>query len=513
MSHVEGGGVAAGEAAPLLLEVRGISKRFAGVQALEDISFTVRAGEVRALLGENGAGKSTLVKILAGAQSADSGEILVDGEVLTRATPAASRAAGIAVVHQEFNLVPHMTVLDNLFLGTEMNGAGFLRLALQRRRAGEVATRMGVDLPLSARVEGLTVAQQQRVEIARALLEGSKVIVMDEPSAVLAGTELDLLFGIIRTLRDQGVGVIYISHRLSELRALADSVTVLRDGRFIATRAMADVTESDLVRLMVGRDVRGEHAAREHFGGEILAVRNLQLFRRTQPFDVSVAAGEVVGIAGLVGAGRSRLANVLAGLHKPFSGTTSIEGKPLRYGQPARAIASGVAVVPEDRRHEGVVLDLDISENVILPNLENVTWRGFVRRSSARALADRVIAELGVRPANPRHPAGLLSGGNQQKVVFGKLAVRSPAPRVFVLDEPTRGIDIGAKEEVYTLISRLTREGAAVVLISSDLPEILRCSHRIYVMRSGTIVGELPGGATEEDVMSMAVSEDDGSAS
>ncbi|WP_296603468.1 sugar ABC transporter ATP-binding protein [Nocardioides sp.] len=489
-----------------LLRMRGISKRYGGVQALSAVDLDLRAGEVHALLGENGAGKSTLIKVLAGATQPDEGTVEIDGQVSAMATPAAARAAGVSVVHQEFSLVPTLTVLENLFLGTEIRARfGRVDWRAQRRAATEAAARMGVPLALDRRVETLSIAEQQRVEIARSLLFDAKIIVLDEPSAVLAGRELEQLFEIVRGLRDSGTGVVYISHRLSELTSLADRVTVLRDGKRVETRPMEGTTEADLIRLMVGRDIDAARHDRQHHGDVVLEVSGVRLFKGGPEIDLTVAAGEVVGIAGLVGSGRTRLANSLAGIHRPHAGEVRLCGRAVRLGSPRASVAAGMAVIPENRRDEGALLPHTISENVALPNLREVSRGGLVRRESERKLAEQVIARLDVRPKDTEARVGGLSGGNQQKVVIGKSLVRSPVPQLFVFDEPTRGIDVPAKHEVHRAIADLAAAGSAVILISSELPEVLQCSHRILVMREGAIAGELPMGASEEDVMSLAV--------
>ena len=493
-----------------LLEVKDVHKSFGGVRALRGVSLEVRPGEVHALLGENGAGKSTLVKILAGAERPDSGTLVWEGESLSQMTPREAQERGLAVVHQEFSLVPDLSVLDNLFLGREpRQKRALVDRAAESRLARRLEERMGVPLELDSPVATLSVAERQRVEIARALTFDANLIIMDEPSAVLAGHELEHLFRIVRALRDQGVAVIYISHRLVEIGHLADRVTVLKDGAYIATRDVADVDEQELIRLMVGRDLQ-PLAARITARGEVLVdVQDLRLHPTTKPFSFQVRAGEVVGLAGLVGSGRTTVADTLAGLFKPDAGVIRRNGRPVRLPTPRHAMRERIAVIPEDRRQDGILLPVSIRENIGLPNMDRVTRWGVVSRRRELALSTRMVKDLDIRTPTVNRAAGLLSGGNQQKVVLGKWLARDPVPEVFILDEPTRGVDIGAKAEVYRLIARLAENGAAVLLISSELPEVLTCSHRILVMRDGTLAGELSAeAATEETIMQLAVGDD-----
>jgi len=493
-------------AAPLL-EVHDIRKRYGGVEALKGVSFDVLPGEVHALLGENGAGKSTLIKILAGAERADAGTLSFDGEVIDHMTPREGQRRGIAVVYQEFSLVPDLSVLENLFLGREPARRRFrLDRREAERRAHAISQRMGIPLALNAIVSSLSVAERQRVEIAHALSFDARLIIMDEPSAVLAGEELDQLFRIVRSLRDQGVAVIYISHRLVEIRQLADRVTVLKDGVHVTTREVTGMTEPELIRLMVGRNLEPAAARATKTGSRSLELIDVQLHETTEAFSVAIHAGEVVGLAGLVGSGRSSVANLLAGLAKPFGGEIRRAGQQVKLTTPRRAIAARIAVIPEDRRQEGLLLPMSLSQNVVLPNLHRMRRFGLLQGRRERQLAEECIRDLDIRPPRTSTPAGLLSGGNQQKVVLGKWLARHPVPEVFVLDEPTRGVDVGAKFEVHRLIADLAEQGAAVLLISSELPEILTCSHRVVVMREGTVAGELDREhLSEEAIMRLAV--------
>jgi len=511
MDHVgRGEGDAAARAeSPLFLSIDNICKSYGGVQALRGVSFDVRRGEVHALVGENGAGKSTLVKILAGAEHPEEGTVTCAGVEFGRLRPRDARRAGIAVVYQEFSLVPEMTVLENMFLGREpRRGRVSVDRASARRRAQVVSERMGVPLDLDAVIANLSVAERQRVEIARALTFDAQLIIMDEPSAVLAGAELQQLFEIVRTLRGSGVAIIYISHRLTEIRDLADRITVLKDGALVGTYDAASMSESQIIRLMVGRDLESVNRRVPPAGQVLLSMDDVRLYASTAPFQLRLHAGEILGVAGLVGSGRSTLASALAGLFRSHSGSIRVGERTVKLTNPRRSITAGIAVIPEDRRHDGLLLPYSIERNVSLPNLRNLTRWGFVRRRQERALAEQAVKDLDIRPATVGKAVGLLSGGNQQKVVLGKWLVRSPPPRVVVLDEPTRGVDVGAKLEVHRIVAALAESGAAVLVISSELSEILALCHRVIVMRSGTVAGELTGAAlSEEAIMHLAISD------
>jgi ABC-type sugar transport system ATPase subunit len=491
------------------LVLRGVSKAFAGVRALDDVSFDVRAGEVHALVGENGAGKSTLVKILAGAYLPDSGEIVVEDHVHAALNPRRSQQLGIAVIHQELNLLPDMSVLDNVFIGRELRRrSGSLDRAAMRRLAEATLGRLAVRLDLDAPVSDLSVAQRQLVEIAKSLVFDAKVIVMDEPSAVLAGRELDQLFAVVHALRDQGVSVVYISHRLVEIFSLADRVTVLKDGQVVGTRDLAGLGSDDIVRMMVGRDLH--EAPRPMPAADapvLLEVRGLVVRHGARPIDFSLRAGEVVGVAGLVGSGRSSLARTLAGLRTPLAGEVLRRGRRVRLTSPRSAIGHGVALVPEDRRGEGLLLPVNVGRNISLPSLSKVSTAGVVSPARERDLAAAGIREFDVRPPDQRVQVQFLSGGNQQKVVLAKWLLTDPPPEVVLLDEPTRGVDVAAKSEVHQLVAALAEHGAGILMVSSELPEILALSSRVLVMRDGAVVGELASAeATEEAVIRLAVS-------
>ena len=489
---------------PLALEVSGLAKHFPGVQALADVDFALRAGEVHALVGENGAGKSTLVKILTGAYRADAGSMRCFGEPYHPRSPADALHAGIAAIYQEFNLVPHLTVAENIFLGREPRRAGGLvdwpRL---RTMAADVLGRVRVPIDPSTHVANLSVAHQQIVEIAKALSVGARILIMDEPSAALTEHDLEALFDHVRGLKAEGVSVIYISHRLTEIFAIADTATVLRDGRVVGTRPVVDLDEMALVRMMVGRDLEaGLVSGKERSAEPLLRVEHVSSEGRVRDCSLDVHAGEIVGLAGLVGAGRTDLARAIFGA-APRTGRVFVGGEEVSPGSPRAAIAAGVGLVPEDRKLQGLILGMLVRENTTLANLAEVTSAGFISTGRERSVARGFIDELGLRPPETDRQTLNLSGGNQQKVVLAKwLFTRS---RVLMLDEPTRGIDVGAKVEIHRLMRALADSGAAILMISSELPEMLKMSDRILVLRDGSLAGELSrADASEERIMVLA---------
>jgi ribose transport system ATP-binding protein len=487
-----------------LLEMRHISKAFAGVAALQGVSFTCRAGTVHALLGENGAGKSTLIKILAGAYQADAGVILYKEQQYAHLTTRQALDNGIRIIYQELNLLPELSILDNVFLGHEPRTRwGLIDHKAMRQQAQALFTRLGITLDPDTLVGDLSVANQQMVEIAKALSQQADLIVMDEPSAILAGDELARLFTMISALKAQGVTIIYISHRLPEIFAIADEVTVLRDGRVVGTRPIDQVTRPELIQMMVGRPLEEIFPPSQGERGEpVLTVANLSA-GPVHNATFTLHRGEIVGLAGMVGSGRTELARALFGADQRRSGTVTLQGVGLDRQTPQQAIAAGLALAPEDRKAQGLFLDQPIRHNLTLPVLSRLTRNGLIQRRQESALVERARADLSIQMASAGQLVQYLSGGNQQKVVLAKWLQTKPA--VMILDEPTRGIDVGAKFEIYHLMRRLTAAGVAILLISSELPEILGMSDRILVMHNGEIAGELSHAeATEEKIMELA---------
>jgi inositol transport system ATP-binding protein len=489
------------------LQVRNLSKSFPGVRALQDVSLDVAPGTVHALMGENGAGKSTLMKIVAGLERPDAGEIRFDGQPVRLRNPHDALKRGVAMIHQELLVFPELTVAENIFMGQEP--AAPLVGWLDRRRmedgARALLERLRVSLPPRARLKELSVAQQQTVEIAKALAHRAELIIMDEPTSAISQPEVEALFGVIRDLKRQNVAVIYISHRMEEVFRIADVVTVLRDGRHVATQPIGELNAQKLIALMAGRELdltpRQASGAR---GDVALAVRSLS--RRGAFHDVSfeVGRGEVLGIAGLMGAGRTELLNAIYGLAPADAGTIEVHGVPVHIAAPRDAMRRGIALVTEDRRALGLVLQMSVQHNLTLSTLERCSRGGFVNDAEERRVADEMIETFSIRTPRREQRVSRLSGGNQQKVVMARALLAKP--EILLLDEPTRGIDIAAKADVYALIGRLANEGKAIVLVSSELPEVLSLSDRVLVMREGTIGAELdPRHVTQEEVLRHAM--------
>jgi rhamnose transport system ATP-binding protein len=490
-----------------LLQIDSISKSFAGVQALSEVSFELRPGEVHALVGENGAGKSTLIKLITGAHQPDSGTLTVQGQTITDNDPVKSRRLGIACIYQQPALFPDLTVAENLAINLERGSAWrVINWKKRREQAKKLLQRVGAKISPDATVSQLTMPQQQLVEIAGALGADARILIMDEPTASLAEAEVTNLLAVIRELRSQGVGIIYISHRLEELFDIADRVTVLRDGSHVATRPMSEVTQPELIRLMVGRDISAVFPKQiVPLGDTVLEARGLSCQESgTQNVSFKVRAGEILGMVGLVGAGRTELAKTLFGLTPADAGQILLRGRPIRVTSAAEAVEHGIAYVPEDRRRHGVILDLSVSHNASLSVLKDVSTGGILSSRRERALADSYVGKLFIKTASIGTPVGNLSGGNQQKVALARwLATK---PQVLILDEPTQGIDVGAKAEIHRLMGDLARQGLAIIMISSELPEVLGMSDRIAVMRGGTIVGEFARSeATQENIVHLAL--------
>jgi len=505
-----------------LLEFRNISKRFFGVHALEDVSFGVEEGEFHALCGANGAGKSTLMKILVGVHQPDQGEVLLDGQPVTITGPAGARRLGIDIVFQEIELPPNLTVAEAVFLAREPRRLGMVDYGRMFADTGALLERLGVPIAPTAPVESLSVAGKQLVQITRALAGETRVLIMDEPTSALTDHETEILFGILDGLRERGTTILYVSHKLDEIFRLSQRVTVLRDGRLVGTRPTAELSTDDLVRMMVGSTERDEALDPLAGGGRgpdrgtvgqrdagmepaLLEVRGLG--RQGVFHDVSfeVRRGEVLGMFGIVGAGRTEVARCLMGLDQPTSGKLLWEGRPVRFRSAAEGVAAGIALVPEDRKLQGLVLEMSLRQNASLPVVGRLTRAGIIETGRETALAGKVVRDLHVVTGGLEQEVKQLSGGNQQKVVIGKWLATNP--RLLILDEPTKGIDIAAKREVHELVRKLAGEGLAVLLISSELGEVLTLSDRLLVLHEGRVTAELdPRAATREEVMRCAVS-------
>ena len=497
-----------------LLRIQNLSKSYGGVQALRDVNLEIHKGEVHALCGENGAGKSTLIKILGGVVSPDAGSVSVEGKSLAFGNVRRAEALGVTVIHQESVAFPHLNAVDNLFVGRELRRfGGLLDRGAMREKTEAILSRLGESFDLDEPVENFPLAQRQMVGIARALLQDCRLLIMDEPTASLSGRETAVLFECVRQLRNDGVSVLYVSHRLQEVFELSDRITVFRDGAWVSTDSCSALTEPDLIQRMVGRSisVQSAHSARPDETGVTrnaetpsLALRGLSCQPDFRDVSLDVFPGEILGLGGLVGAGRSEVARCVFGVDLYDSGSVEISGMPLGAGSVEESCRAGVALVPEDRQHEGLIQAMSIRENLGLPWLRKMSSLGFIARKRIRVLASEAVERLDVKYRNIGDPVSSLSGGNQQKVVLGKWLAGNP--RVLILDEPTRGVDVGAKEEVYSLVRRLADEGVAVLLISSDLPELIRLSDRINVMCEGRIAGELVSGEiSEESILRLAL--------
>ncbi len=494
-----------------LLEMRGIDKSFPGVHALRDVRFDVRAGEVHALLGENGAGKSTLMKILAGVYARDAGTVLYKGSPVEITSPRAAQHLGISIIHQELNLAQHLTAAQNIFIGREPRR--FPRMVLDERKMNEDAAALfamlHLDLDPRTRVMDLVVAKQQMIEIAKALSFNSGLLIMDEPTASLNDREIEELFVIIRRLKERGVGIVYISHRMDEIKKIADRITVMRDGTRIGTVDAADVDMEQIITMMVGRTL--DEMNRTVSGPEssdasrvVLRVEHLNRGRSIRDVSFEVRRGEILGFAGLMGAGRTEVARAVFGADSRESGTILVEGKTVDIRKPRDAVRHGIGYLSEDRKRFGLALGMDVEANVVLASMERFTGRGGVlRRRLSRETGARYVESLSIKTPSLAQKVKFLSGGNQQKVIIAKWLVRDCD--ILIFDEPTRGIDVGAKFEIYRLLDRLVAEGKTIVMISSELPEIIRLCTRVLVMCEGRITGELSGGEiTQENIMRLA---------
>ncbi len=488
-----------------LLGMAGICKRFPGVQALQEASLAVLPGEVHVILGENGAGKSTLMKILCGQYLPDAGTVTFCGREIAPSGPQEAERLGLAMIHQELNLVPGLTVAENVFLGHESTTGGFIRRSFMSDQTRDLLDRLRCDVDPNRIVADLSVAEQQLVEIARALREQARLLVMDEPTAALSDTEIDALFEVIRTLCRQGTPVIYISHRLSEIFAIGDRVTVMRDGHTVGTLEVAETSADELIRLTVGRTIVEQVPKRPvPIGDIVLEVQDLLLHGSTQPITLAVGSGEILGVAGLMGSGRTALARAIFGADTARGGTIHVAGRRLPAHAPGSAIAAGLGFLTEDRKQQGLVLQCSVAANITLTILDRISRLGFLGLAGERTQAVQLIERLRIRTASPDQEVSLLSGGNQQKVVLARwLAAHC---RVLLFDEPTRGIDVGAKAEIYELIGELVAQGVAVVLISSEMPELLGLADRVAVMYEGGLQDVVPRSeATQERIMELAL--------
>ena len=491
----------------VIVSMENVSKSFPGVKALDNVQFELRAGEVMALLGENGAGKSTLMKILSGVYTRDGGTVRIFGQEYGDMTPKQAQAAGVAIIHQELNMCRHLSVAENMFLGREVKGTFALNNAKMEEEAGRILSELKIDISPRQIVGDLPVSKQQMVEIAKALSINAKVLIMDEPTSALTAREIDDLFRIIHQLKEEGHGIVYISHRLEELQHIVDRVTIMRDGQYITCRDFADMTMDEIIANMVGREIKEKfpHVECEK-GKKIFEVKNLNAGKMVRDISFSVYEGEIVGFAGLMGAGRTETTRAIFGADPKESGEIFVDGKEVKIRCPMDAIKNGVVLAPEDRKKDGLCTKLSIRQNLALPNLDLVcTGLGVVSRGKEQKLCDEAVENLRIKTPGVDIDAGNLSGGNQQKVVVGKWLARNS--RVVIFDEPTRGIDVGAKVEIYNLINELKKQGIAVVFVSSEMPEVMGVADRIIVMCDGRITGEVMAKeTTQNEILTLATS-------
>ena len=494
-----------GENLPPLLEVKGLTKSFPGVLALRGVSLLLKKGEVLSLIGENGAGKSTLMKILAGVQPADSGEYLIEGGPVNFQNVRDAMNRGIALIHQELNLASNLDLAANIFLGREPNKKGIIQDNEIREEATKYLQRVGLDLPTDTITGTLPIGKQQLVEIAKALSCDARVLIMDEPTSSLSQKETETLFEVVKDLKNQGISVIYISHRLGEVIELSDRVTVFRDGENAGDLAKEEINHENMVRLMVGRDLSEFYDRQIHQPGKtVLQAREIiSPAYSTIPVSFEVRAGEIVGIAGLVGAGRTELLQTIFGVTPALGGELELDGKSFRPQYPADAINAGIALAPEDRKQHGLVLPMTVRENSSLPSLERDQTKGFLNQEAELKISEKAVEQMQIKTPSIEQIARFLSGGNQQKIVLGKWLAMNP--KLLMLDEPTRGIDVGAKREIYKLMEKLAGEGMAIIFVSSEMEEVLGMADRAYIMHEGKISGELDRNElSEESIMNLA---------
>jgi ribose transport system ATP-binding protein len=489
-----------------LVRLKAIEKRFPGVHALKAVDFDLRVGEVHALMGENGAGKSTLMKCLSGVYQPDGGEILLDGKPVRISGPKDAQDHGISIIHQELMLMKDLTAAQNVFIGREPRRSfGILDEAKLNQAAAELFAQLNIRIAPTDLVAGMSVARQQMIEIAKALSYRSRVLIMDEPTAALTEAEIGDLFAMIRRLRAEGVGIVYISHRMDEIKEISDRITVMRDGAFVGTVPAKDTPMNQIISMMVGRELTETQVAFPDLtGAEVaLEVTGLKRGRMVRDVSFSLKKGEILGFAGLMGAGRTEVARAIFGADLPEAGEIRVRGKPVTIRGTRDAVLAGIGYLSEDRKHQGLALGMDVRANIGLTVMERLSDRfGRIDEGRLGRIALDFIAKLGIRTPSDRQEVRLLSGGNQQKVVIAKWLLRDSD--ILIFDEPTRGIDVGAKAEIYRLMNQLAADGKAIIVISSELPEVLRLSHRIAVMCEGRLTGILPGGATQEQIMALA---------
>ncbi|MGQ7563876.1 sugar ABC transporter ATP-binding protein [Streptococcus suis] len=486
------------------IDMTGISKSFGTNKVLESIDLTLRSGEVHALMGENGAGKSTLMNILTGLFPATSGTISIDGKEMAFSNPQEAERFGISFIHQEMNTWPDMTVLENLFLGRELKTKfGLLDQSAMRRKAEQAFQRLGVSIPLHKVIGDLSVGQQQMIEIAKSLLSDVSLLIMDEPTAALTDRETESLFGIIRSLKSEGVGIVYISHRMEEIFQITDLVTVMRDGIVVDTKLTSETSPDELVKKMVGREIDDYYPEKTAAIGDVVFEAIGLSGKAFQDVSFQVRSGEILGFSGLMGAGRTEVMRAIFGIDSLIEGEMRLNGKRIDIQEPVQAIEKGIGFLTEDRKEEGLILDFSIKDNMTLPSTKDFSPKGFFDEKTSTDFVQSLIQRLHIKSGTPTMPVSNLSGGNQQKVVLAKWI--GIAPKVLILDEPTRGVDVGAKREIYQLMNELAERGVPIIMVSSDLPEVLGVSDRIMVMHEGRISGELSRNeATQEKVMQLA---------
>ncbi|MBT2733632.1 sugar ABC transporter ATP-binding protein [Bacillus sp. ISL-7] len=489
-----------------IIEMKGISKSFSGNRVLDQVDFQLLRGEIHALMGENGAGKSTLIKILTGIYERDAGKVFIKGKEVHFKNPKEAEQMGIAVIHQELNIIPYLTVYENMFLGKELTVGrfGITKDKEMKRKTKEYLNRLGIEIDPNTEAGNLSVGQQQMIEIARAVAANTEVLIMDEPTAALTDREIEALFKVISSLKEQGVGIVYISHRMEEIFQICDQISVLRDGQFIDSKEVAKTNFDEIVKLMVGRQLGERFPERDTVvGQERFKVENLTSKGSFENISFSVHQGEIVGVAGLMGAGRSEIMQAIFGYRSVDGGKMFIDGKEVSIKSPYEAIKAGIAFVTEDRKSQGLILELSVRENFSITTLDKISTKSVISTKTEMNLVDEMIEKLHVKTSGREISVKSLSGGNQQKIVIGKwLGIN---PKILILDEPTRGVDVGAKKEIYQLMNDLTKQGVSIIMVSSELPEILGMSDRVLVIHEGKLAAELnKSEATQENIMQSA---------